>query len=129
MSTVAPNGRTDLSADALVGWVRSGFADLPASRPRDTDRAGTEALRAAVALGSRTSPARLAFDTDRPEDHGERLDGLERVPWDPHRRALRDPVSPASLWPFCQRLLRQLQRGKALAPTTVLAGHGTPLHP
>jgi hypothetical protein len=37
MSTVAPNGRTYLSADALFGVVRSGFADLPAFRPRDTD--------------------------------------------------------------------------------------------
>jgi hypothetical protein len=37
MSTVAPKGRQYLSADALCGLVRSGFADIPAARPSETD--------------------------------------------------------------------------------------------
>jgi hypothetical protein len=37
MSTVAPKGRKYLSADALFGLVRNGFADIPAFRPSGTD--------------------------------------------------------------------------------------------
>jgi len=37
MSPVAPNGRKYLSADALFGLVRSGFADISACHPSETD--------------------------------------------------------------------------------------------
>jgi len=37
MSTVAPKVRKYLSADALFDLVRSGFADIPASDPSETD--------------------------------------------------------------------------------------------
>ena len=39
MSSVAPKGRTPLSAAALLRVVRSGFATLPDDRPDDVDRA------------------------------------------------------------------------------------------
>jgi hypothetical protein len=37
MSPIAPKGRKYLSADALFGLVRSGFAAILAFRPSDTD--------------------------------------------------------------------------------------------
>ena len=37
MSPVVPKARKYLCADALFGLVRSGFADIPASRPSETD--------------------------------------------------------------------------------------------
>ena len=42
--------------------------------------------------------------------------GIERVPYDTHMRAKRDPISPASLQPLCKIVSRQRQRGQALAP-------------
>jgi hypothetical protein len=72
---------------------------------------------------SLTSPARLAFDKERPEGHWERSYGIERVPCDTHLRELLDPLSPASRRPLCKSVCRPLQRGKALAPMTCLEGH------
>jgi len=37
MSIVAPKGRKHLSADALFGLVRSGFATIPDDRLGDTE--------------------------------------------------------------------------------------------
>jgi hypothetical protein len=78
---------------------------------------------AAFAMLSLTSPAWLAFDKPRAEGNWGTTDGIERVPCDPWRRAIRDPLSPESLRPLFQSVFRQLQRGKALAPMAFLAGH------
>ena len=67
MSTVAPKGRKYLSADALFGLVRSGFADIPASRPSETDISLTDALMSGFAMFSLKSPSLLAFDKERTE--------------------------------------------------------------
>jgi hypothetical protein len=123
MSTVAPKGRQYLSADALFGLVRSGFADIPAARPSETDIALSDALLSAFALCSLTSPALRAFDQERPAGHVARLSGMERVPCDTHLRERREPLSPASLRPLCKSVLRQRQRGQALEPMTCLEGH------
>jgi hypothetical protein len=42
---VAPKGRKHLSADALFGIVRSGFADIPDYRLTDTDITLNQATR------------------------------------------------------------------------------------
>jgi hypothetical protein len=44
MMIVAPKGRKHLSADALFGLVRNGFATLPDARPSDPDISLTDAL-------------------------------------------------------------------------------------
>ena len=122
MSIVAPKGRQPLAADALFGLVRTGVANLPAHRVGGADIAFTDALLSAFARGSRTSPARLAFDHERAAGHVDTSDGLARVPCDTPRRELLAPVSPASLRPLFQSVFRQLQRGKALAPLVCFEG-------
>jgi hypothetical protein len=76
----------------------------------------------ACALFSLPSPSRLAFDQARTEGNWARIDGLERVPCDTPMREILDPISPASLRPWCTSVLRHLQRGQALAPMTCLDG-------
>jgi hypothetical protein len=111
MSITAPKGRKHLSADALVGLVRSGFATLPDGDP---DIAFTDALMSAFAMFSLKSPSLLAFDKDRAEDNVATLYGIERVPCDTQMREILDPVCPESLRPWFKGVFRQLQRGKTL---------------
>ena len=77
----------------------------------------------ALALLSLQAPSLLAFDTERAAGNWPTSSGMERVPCDTHRRALLDPVSPKRLRPVCRSVVRQGQRGKALAPLTFLDGH------
>ena len=123
MSPIAPKARKYLSADALFGMVRSGFAAIPAFRPSDTDISLTDALMSAFAMFSLKAPSLLAFDKERTEGNLERIYGIARVPCDTHMREMLDPVSPASLRPLFTSVFRQLQRGKALEPMTFLDGH------
>ena len=53
----APKTRKHLSADALLGMLRSGFADIADHRSGDTDIALTDALMSAFALFSLKSPS------------------------------------------------------------------------
>jgi len=123
MSIVAPKARKHLSADARFGLVRNGFAHLPDSRLSEPAMAFADALRAAFAMFSLKAPSRLAFDKERGEGNVHPLYGMERVPCDTHRREIRAPVSPTWLRPLLKSVLRQLQRGKALAPMTCLEGY------
>ena|SRR6266566_866946 len=67
MAIVAPKGRKHLSADALFGLVRSGFATIPDDRLSDPDISLTDALMSAFAMFSLKSPSLLAFDKERAE--------------------------------------------------------------
>ena len=116
MSIVAPKERKHLSADALFGLVRSGFANIPDYRLSDTDIALTDALMSAVAMFSLKSPSLLAFDKERAEGNLQTIYGIDRVPCDTHMREILDPVSPESLRPVFKSVFRQLQRAKALEP-------------
>ena len=116
MSIVAPKERKHLSADALFGLVRSGFANIPDYRLSDTDIALTDALMSAFAMFSLKSPSLLAFDKERAEGNLQTIYGIDRVPCDTPMREILDPVSPESLRPVFKSVFRQLQRGKALEP-------------
>jgi hypothetical protein len=122
MSSVAPQGRKYLSADALFGLVRTGVANLADHRFGGADISLTEALMSAFAMFSLKSPSRLAFDKERAEGNLETIYGLERVPCDTPMREILDPVSPESLRPLFQSVFRQLQRGKALEPMVCFDG-------
>jgi hypothetical protein len=115
--------RQHLSADALLGLLRRGFADLADHRLGKPDIALTDALRAAFALFSLKSPSLLAFDKERTEGNLQRVFGLERGPCDPAMRELLDPVDPESLRPLFQHVFRALQRGKALEEMVFVPGH------
>jgi hypothetical protein len=123
MSTVPLKGRKHLSADALFGLVRRGFATIPDARLSDTDIALTDALMSAFAMFSLTSSSLLAFDKERAEGNLETIDGLERVPCDTHMRERLDTVSPELLRPLFKSVFRQVQRGKALEALAFLDGH------
>jgi len=122
MSIVAPKGRKYLSADALFGLVRTGFANLPGHRSSDADLSLTDALMSAFAMFSLKSPSLLAFDKERAEGNLETIYGIERVPCDTSMRERLDPVSPESLRPLFKSVFRQLQRGKALEPMVFFDG-------
>lgn len=122
MSIVAPKGRKHLSADALFGLVRTGFANLADHRFGGADISLTDALMSAFAMFSLKSPSLLAFDKERAEGNLETIYGIERVPCDTQMREILDPVSPESLRPLFQSVFRQLQRGKALEPMVFFDG-------
>ncbi len=123
MALVAPKGRKHLSADALFGLVRSGFATIPDDRRSDTDLSLTDALMSAFAMFSLKSPSLLAFDKERTEGNLRTIYGMQHVPCDTHMRERLDPVCPEALRPSFQRVFRHLQRGKALEAMVFLDGH------
>jgi len=120
---VAPKERKPLSADTLLHVVRSGFATIPAPRGEDVDMSFTDTLMSAVAMFSLTAPSLLAFDKERAEGHVHTISGIQHVPCDTYMRERLDPVSPTWLRPGFKSVLRQLQRGKALAERVFRDGH------
>jgi hypothetical protein len=123
MSILAPHVRKHLSADALFGLVRNGFARIPDYRSYEVEIALRDALMAAVAMFSLKAPSLLAYDKQRAEGHLSTIYGIERVPCDTHMREILDPISPKVLRPVFKSVLRQLQRGKALEAMMCLDGH------
>ena len=119
---VAPKGRKHLAADALFRLVRHGFARLLDDRAEEPGMALPDALMAAFARFSLTSPSLLAFDKERVEGNVQTIYGIEHAPCDPYMRELIDPVFPESLRPVFQDVLRQRQRGKAREPMLFLHG-------
>src|SRR5438309_1518308 len=123
LAMMAPKARKLLSADALFGMLRTGFADIADHRPGDTDISLTDALMSAFALFSLKSPSLLAFDKERTEGNLGTIYSIARVPCDTQMRERLNPVSPESLRPLFKSVFRQLQRGKALEPMAFLDGH------
>jgi hypothetical protein len=119
----APNVRKHLSADALLGLLRSGFAALAEHRPGPPAIALTDALMSAFAMFSLKSPSLLAFDRERTEGNLQRVYGIERVPCDTRMREILDPVEPESLRPLFKRVFGALQRGKALEEMVFVEGY------
>jgi hypothetical protein len=122
MGFIAPKERKQLSADALFGFVRSLFSNVPDPRSDDTDITLTDALMAGFAMFSLKCPSLLDFDKQRAEGNLQTIYGIERAPCDPYRREMLEPVSPESLRPLCKGVFRQLQRGKALEEMVFFQG-------
>src|SRR5438876_12038202 len=120
LAMMAPKARKLLSADALFGMLRTGFADIADHRPGDTDISLTDALMSAFALFSLKSPSLLAFDKERTEGNLYTIYGIGRVPCDTHMRAILDPVSLESLRPLFKSVVTQPQRGQVLEPMAFL---------
>jgi Transposase DDE domain len=123
MATSAPSVRKYLSADALFGLLRSGFADIAEHRPGKPDISLTDALMSAFAMFSLKSPSLLAFDQERTEGNLQRVYGMERVPCDTAMREILDPVVPECLRPLFKQVCRALQGGKALEEMVFVEGH------
>ena len=119
----APKVRKHLSADALFGLLRTGFADLADHRPGTPDISLMDALMSAFAMFSLKSPSLLAFDQERTEGNLQRVYGIARVPCDTAMREILDPVEPESLRPLFKHVFGALQRGKALEEMVFVEGH------
>jgi hypothetical protein len=123
MAPRAPAVRKQLSADALFGRLRTGFAQIADHRPGTPKISLPDALMSALAMFSLKSPSLLAFDEERHEGNLQRLYGLEQVPCDTRMREILDPVDPESLRPLFKAVFGALQRGKALEDMGFIAGH------
>jgi DDE family transposase len=123
MALRAPAVRKHLSADALFGVLRTGFARIADPRPGKPEISLTDALMSALALFSLKSPSLLAFDRERTEGNLQRVYGIERVPCDTAMREILDPIEPASLRPLFKQVFRALQRGKVLEDMVFVEGH------
>jgi hypothetical protein len=118
MAMIAPKARKPLSADALLGLLRTDFADIADHRLGKSDISLSDALMSAFAMFSLKSPSLLAFDQERTEDNLQRVYGIERVPCDTMMREILDPVEPECLRPLFKHVFGTLQRGKALNRST-----------
>jgi hypothetical protein len=123
MAIRAPTVRKHLSADALLGVLRTGFAAIVDHRPGKPDIALSDALMSAFALFSLQSPSLLAFDKERTEGNLHRVYGITRVPCDTAMRQILDPVEPETLRPLFPAVFGALQRGKALEEMVFVDGH------
>jgi hypothetical protein len=123
MAIRTPTVRKHLSADALLGLLRTGFADIGEHRPGKPDISLPDALMSAFALFSLKSPSLLAFDKERPAGNLHRVYGIERVPCDTAMRQILAPVEPEALRPLFTAIFRALQRGKALEEMVFVDGH------
>jgi hypothetical protein len=123
MATKAPKTCQHLSADALFGLLRTGFAAIADHRPGTPDIALADALLSAFAMFSLKSPALLAFDRERTAGNLHRVYGIERVPGDTSMRAILDPVAPESLRPLYTHICSALQRSKALKDMGFVQDH------
>src|SRR5437867_10830207 len=86
MAISAPLGRKHLSADALFGLLRTGFADIADHRPGTPDISLTDALMSGFAMFSLKSPSLLAFDKQRVEGNLETIYGIPHAPCDTRMR-------------------------------------------
>ena len=108
MGCMAPKERKHLSADALFGFVRSLFANVPDHRSNATEITLTDALMAGFAMFSLKCPSLLDFDKQRAEGNLKTIYRIERPPCDSYMRELLDPVAPESLRPMFTGVFRQL---------------------
>jgi hypothetical protein len=122
MAIHAPTVRKHLSADALFGLLRTGFADIADHRPGKPYIALTDALMSAFAMFSLKSPSLLAFDQERTEGNVQRVYGIERAPCDTAMREILDPLKPKYLRPLFRDIFRALQRGKVLEEMVFVEG-------
>src|SRR5213080_1124308 len=123
MAIRTPTVRKYLSADALFGLLRTGFADIADHRPGTPDISLTDALLSAFALFSLKSPSLLAFDQERTAGNLQQVFGIVRVPCDTAMREILDPIEPETLRPFFKDVFGALQRGKVLEEMVFVEGH------
>lgn len=108
--------RKHLSADALIGTVRTSFGEVIDSRLDKPQIPMTDALMSAFAMFSLKDPSVLAFEKRvREEDSNlKTIYKLTRIPCDTQMRSILDPVPPEELRPAHNAVFRNLQRGKGL---------------
>ena len=119
----SPKVRKRLSADGLLGLVRSGFERIVDQRHEKAPITLADTLMSAFAMFSLKDPSLLAFDARRRDENMKNLYGIETVPSDTRMREVLDPVEPTALRSLFVDVFRELQRGKALEPLVFYEGH------
>lgn len=122
MGLIAPKARKRLSADALFGLLRDGFAKVPDHRNDDTEITMTDALMSGFAMFSLKCPSLLDYDKQRADANLKTIYGIQRAPCDSTMREILDPLSPELLRASFRSVFRQLQRGKALEEMVFFKG-------
>jgi hypothetical protein len=107
--------RRHLSADALIGTVRSSFEEVGETRKGKATISMEDALMAAFAMHSLKDSSLLQFDRRRVEQPSnlKSIYKMRAIPCDTQMRAILDPLPPDELRPAHNALLSSLQRGKA----------------
>jgi hypothetical protein len=122
MGLIAPKARKHLSADALFGLLRDGFAKISDHRSDGTDITMTDALMSGFAMFSLKCPSLLDYDKQRADPNLKTIYGIKRAPCDSTMREILDPLSPELLRASFRSIFRQLQRGKALEEMVFFKG-------
>lgn len=122
MGLIAPKARKHLSADALFGLLRNGFAKVPDYRNEGTKITMTDALMSGFAMFSLKCPSLLDYDKQRADPNLKTIYGINRAPCDSTLREILDPLSPELLRASFRSIFRQLQRGKALEEMVFFKG-------
>jgi hypothetical protein len=112
-----------LSADALFGVVRTGFAQVPDQRADNAQISLPDALMGGFALFSLKDPSLLAFEERRISDGNlRRIFKMEQVPCDTQIRTILDEVEPDDLRAVFRRVHRELEQSPALRRYVFLGG-------
>jgi hypothetical protein len=122
MGLIAPKARKHLSADALFGLLRNGFAKVPDHRSDGSEITMTDALMSGFAMFSLKCPSLLDYDKQRADANLKTIYGIQRAPCDSYMREILDPLSPELLRASFSSVFRQLQRGKALEEMVFFKG-------
>jgi hypothetical protein len=122
MGLIAPKARKHLSADALFGLLRNGFAKVPDHRSDGSEMTMADALMSGFAMFSLKCPSLLDYDKQRADANLKTIYGIQCPPCDSYMREVLDPLAPESLRPSFKAAFRQLQRGKALEEMVFFKG-------
>ena len=92
------NAHRTLSADALIGLIRSEFEQVPDPRADNAQIALPDALMSGFAMFALKDPSLLAFEARRTTDHNlGTIFKIGQVPCDTQMRTILDDVEPAHL--------------------------------
>ena len=108
--------RKHLSADALIGTVRTCFEAFTDPRNGNPEIPMADALMSAFAMFSLKDPSLLAFEKRWKADDSNlnRIYKLKKIPSDTQMRTILDKAPPEELRSSHNAILSHLQRGKAL---------------
>jgi hypothetical protein len=119
--------RKHLNADSLFKAVYSDFEEFLDFRPGDVEISLADALMSGFAMFSLKDPSLLAFD-NRKNHYASLINlksvyGIGNIPSDTRMREVLDDVIPGYFRSPFKTVLRQIQRGGALAPMKYIEGH------
>ena len=123
MGLIAPKVRKHLSADALFGLLRNGFAKVPDHRSDGSAMTMTDVLMSGFAMFSLKCPSLLDYDKQRADANLQTIYGIQCPPCDSYMREVLDPLAPEWLRALFKSVFRQLQRGKALEEMVFFKDH------